>query len=160
MYLCETKAKNGFARLRIGGNLADTPWDTLLLAHVGEVQTGQRAAKILSDAVRRPVRNIPEVGLSLVYVEEGGGAHRECCRIVYQGLLLSAIQSPPSDRGCFVSPERNVKGRRGPRNWVRIRPKPVGTEPLGRRGSLDGGFYPAACLPQSLTREQYLSSVH
>ena len=37
MELCETKAKNGSINLQIGGYLADNPWDTLLLALVGEV---------------------------------------------------------------------------------------------------------------------------
>ena len=33
----KTKAKNGFTHLKIGGYRASTPWDTFLLAHVGEV---------------------------------------------------------------------------------------------------------------------------
>ena len=30
--LLETKAKNGFSTLKIGGNLMDTPWDPLFLS--------------------------------------------------------------------------------------------------------------------------------
>ena len=37
MELCKTKAKNGFIGLKLGGYLAYTPRDTLLLALVGEV---------------------------------------------------------------------------------------------------------------------------
>ena len=35
MKLCRTKAKSGFSKLRIQGPLAQTPWDTFLLALVG-----------------------------------------------------------------------------------------------------------------------------
>ena len=62
MKLCKTKAKNVLSNLKVGGYLAYTPWDTLLLALVG--RGVDRPVffcindKILN-AVLRPVRIAP-----------------------------------------------------------------------------------------------------
>ena len=61
MELCKTKAKNGFINLEIGGYLAYTPWDTLLLqGGLGRPFFLRSYQNIRRRAARRaPVRMFP-----------------------------------------------------------------------------------------------------